>query len=141
MRGRVPTKPRASAALSRISKRAERSLLERIDRLAVGCRSDEGFEAASVRNVDRLGKQALDELRQTDIAPQAHRSDLHENVDVAVGAVIAPRARAKHRGVAHAAFAQGGLMFTKPGEDGGFVHGPVIALGGGDVQAPWRGAQ
>ena len=48
---------------------------------------------------------------------------------------LSPRARAKYRGVAHAAFAQGGLMFTKPGEDGGFVHGPVIPLGGGDVQA------
>ena len=111
-------------------------MLERIDRFALGCRSDKGFQAASVRNVDRLGKQALDELRQADIAPQAHRSDLHENVDVAVGAVIAPRARAKHRGVAHPALAQGGLVFAKPGEDGGLVHGPLIPLGGGDVQAP-----
>jgi hypothetical protein len=26
-------------------------------------------------------------------------------------------------------------MFLKPGEDGGLVHGPIIPLGGGDVQA------
>src|ERR1700693_3967207 len=90
---RVPTNPRASAELSRISKRAERSLLERIDRFALGCRSDEGFQAASVCNVDRLGKHALDELRQADKAPQAHRADLHENVYVAVWTGISPRAR------------------------------------------------
>jgi hypothetical protein len=29
--------------------------------------------------------------------------------------------------VADAAFAQGGLMFAKPGEDGGLVHGSFIS--------------
>jgi hypothetical protein len=40
---------------------------------------------------------------------------------------LPPRARAKHRGVAHAAFAQGGLMFAEFGEDGGLVHGSFIS--------------
>jgi hypothetical protein len=109
-----------------LSKRAEPSLRERIDRAALGRWSDERFQAASVRNFDRLGKQALDELRQADIAPQAHRPDLHENIDVAVGAVIAARARAEQRSVGHPALPQSGFVFPKPCENGVPVHEVLI---------------
>src|ERR1019366_478972 len=115
--------------------------LEGIDSVGRGSRTNIGFEAVAAHNVDGPVKQAGDIFLYSDVVVDRDVGfgiDLDHDVGVAVGAVIAPRARAEQGGMGHAALAQGAFVFPQPVKDilpvhdlihikkAGRTHGPIF---------------
>src|ERR1700676_5017215 len=101
------------------------SLSESIDGIARRWRAQVRLEGGAIDHVDRHPEQAGDVLFEADIfVDRALGSGLefHENIEIAVRPVVAPRYRAKHGSVRHTARAQIGLVAAKCGNGVLGVH-------------------
>jgi hypothetical protein len=79
---------------------ASRALLESIHSFSLGGGPNVGFQMAMVGDVDRAREQVLKVLGDIDVFPQSNRGlrrDIDQNVNVAVGAMVAARVRAEQR--------------------------------------------
>jgi hypothetical protein len=73
-----------------------------------------GLERVPVDHVNGTVEQAGDKFFQADIfidRPFGARLEFHQNIDVAVGSIIAARDRTEHGRATDSARAQGGLGF------------------------------
>src|SRR6185295_8378078 len=96
------------------------SFSESIERIAPGRPTQMRLERVPVDHVDGAVEQAGDEFFQADIlVDRAFGAGLefHQNIDVAVGVVVAARDRTEHRGATDSACPQGGLGFLESGYD------------------------
>src|SRR5271166_234425 len=119
------TNSRASSPLSRMSNSAWRALLESIHGFPFGGRPNVRFQMAAVCDIDPAREQVAKILRNGDIFPQSDRrvrSDLDQNVDVAVRPIVAASARAEQRGVSDAPRAQSRLVFLQSADDRLPIH-------------------
>src|ERR1700736_3555656 len=97
-----------------------RSLSEGIDGISRRWRTQMRLEGGAIDYVNRYPEQTRDELFEADVFVDRALGTwlkFHQNIEIAVGAVIAPRHRAEHGSVRHAARAQGALIAAK-GADG-----------------------
>src|SRR5208282_2831792 len=94
-----------------------------------------GFQMAAVCDVDPAREQVAKILRNGDIFPKSNRrvrSDLDQNVDVAVRPIVAASTRAEQRGVRDAPRAQSRLVLPQSGDDCLPIH---------DLNVTTKGAQ
>src|SRR5271168_3946768 len=96
--------------------------LEGIDRIPRRGGTDMGFQSLAVDHVNAAVEQARDMALQTHIVVNRHGGfrcwvDVDHDIGVAVGAVIAARARTEQGGMRDAACAQVALVLAKPVKD------------------------
>src|SRR5258708_33991328 len=99
---------------------APHSYSESIERIARGGRAQMRLERVAVNHVNRTVEQAGDKFFQADIfvdRPFGSGLEFHQNIDVAVGAVVAPRDRTEPGRAADSPPPQGGLGFLQSGSD------------------------
>src|ERR1700683_5202611 len=120
-----------SSPLSRISNSASRALLESIHSFSLGGGPNVGFQMAMVGDVDRAREQVLKVLGNIHVFPQSNRGlrrDIDQNVNVAVGAMVAARVRAEQRRMRDATRAQRDLVLPQFGDDFLAVHNGEIIM-------------
>src|SRR5438270_2234728 len=102
-----------------MSRSAVSGYLEGIDRVGRRRGTDIGFQGVTADDIHGFREKTSDVFFEPDIVINTDprgRIDLYHDIDIAVGAVVAPRHRAKQRGTAHAARAKGGFRISKNGE-------------------------
>src|SRR6266436_875692 len=98
-----------------MSRSAPLSFSESIQRIARGRRAQMGLERVPVDHVDRAVEQAGDKFFQADIfvdRPFGPGLEFHQNIDVAVGVVVAARDRTEHGRAADSARKAGSASFS-----------------------------
>lgn len=88
-----------------------------------------GFESVTVNDIDRAVKQSGNVFFQPGIVEDgdvSHGIEFDHDVDIAVGPVVTPRARAEEGGVPDAPRPQSRLVFPQPGKNFLTVHIAMI---------------
>src|ERR1700722_9713265 len=109
------------------------SLSESIDGISRRWRPQIRFERGAIDHIDRYHEQTDDVLLEANVFVDralGSRLKLHQNVEIAIGPVVAPRNGAEHGSVRHAARAQSVLVTAKSGDGVLSVHRKNIAQGG-----------
>src|SRR5271169_245801 len=113
---------------------------ESIDGIGRRGRPDVGLEALATNDIDRAVEEFCNVILERDVFIDADAGggiDLDHDIDVTVGAVVAPRARAEQSRVTDAARAQGGFIFPQPGKDLLTIHLFKITFADGLCQILW----
>src|SRR5260370_40315904 len=111
--------------LSRISDRANLTDSEGINGFALAGWPYMGFQSGTVRNIDAHGEQVLDAVNNADILKHIHpnvRRNLNHDIDVAVGAGVAARARTEQGSMTYPERLQSGFVLAQLGKDVLFFH-------------------
>lgn len=107
---------------------------EGIDRVSLGGSPNGLQEHRVIGDVDVRRKQLGDVLGDPDVVIQvdaSRRVDLNQNVEIAVGARVAPSGRSEKRCALHALSAEGRFVSAQDRDDGISVHRAVVAANQG----------
>src|SRR5215469_15895541 len=92
--------------------------------------SDVRFQSLLVHDIDRAVEQRRNVFLEAHVIPDPDvslRINLDQNIDVAVGPIVAARVRTEQSRVTDATRPQGGLVLLELGEDFLTIHNPIIA--------------